>query len=247
MAQVEEGAASGAVDAAALRAAQEVLGQATTLAQISDALVGSGVQAVRGARSVVLLLDVTGTVLELVASSGYDADYVEGFSHLPISSPLPVAEAVRTGRPVVVPTVEAFKRRHPGIPLPDEEPHALVAVPLLRAGVPLGAWGIRVDTADGSGPQVAGAVQAGLHLGEVAAASLDRSATVSLLSRRVQELQTALDSRVLVEQAKGVLAGRHGVTITDAFHALRRVSRSSGRRLHDVAQAVVDGSEDPLA
>ncbi len=55
-----------------------------------------------------------------------------------------------------------------------------------------------------------------------------------------EQLQRALDSRVLIEQAKGVVAERTGVTTDEAFARIRLHARSHGRRLSDVAREVVE-------
>ena len=57
------------------------------------------------------------------------------------------------------------------------------------------------------------------------------------------ELQVALDSRVVIEQAKGVLVGRHGLTTRQAFERLRRQARDQRRPLTEVARAVVSAAE----
>jgi AmiR/NasT family two-component response regulator len=53
-----------------------------------------------------------------------------------------------------------------------------------------------------------------------------------------QQLQTALDSRVFVEQAKGAIVQHANVTMNEAFTLLRLYSRDHNQRLTDVAQAV---------
>jgi PAS domain S-box-containing protein len=58
---------------------------------------------------------------------------------------------------------------------------------------------------------------------------------------RVAQLQEALDSRVIIEQAKGFLTGRDGVRPDAGFERLRRYAREHGRSLRDVAAQVVDG------
>jgi GAF domain-containing protein len=71
-------------------------------------------------------------------------------------------------------------------------------------------------------------------------------ATIGLLQQRAaddarllaEQLQQALESRVVIEQAKGVLAQHAGLSMDAAFEALRAYSRSSSRRLSDVARAV---------
>jgi GAF domain-containing protein len=61
--------------------------------------------------------------------------------------------------------------------------------------------------------------------------------------RLAAELQVALDSRVVIEQAKGVLVGRHGLTTREAFERLRRQARDQRRPLAAVARAVVSAAE----
>lgn len=54
------------------------------------------------------------------------------------------------------------------------------------------------------------------------------------------QLSHALDSRIIIEQAKGVLAERHGMDVNDAFDLLRRYARQERRSLHGVCREVVD-------
>jgi hypothetical protein len=68
---------------------------------------------------------------------------------------------------------------------------------------------------------------------------------VTRLKASVRQLEHALASRVLVEQAIGVLSERWGVAPRDAFERLRRVTRSHGLRIHDLAQLVIESSTDP--
>jgi len=57
-----------------------------------------------------------------------------------------------------------------------------------------------------------------------------------------RQLQTALDSRVLIEQAKGVIAAADTLDMDRAFAVIRRHARDRGARLHTVAQQIVDGA-----
>lgn len=61
---------------------------------------------------------------------------------------------------------------------------------------------------------------------------------------RSRQLETALESRLVIELAKGYLVGRDGVTPDDAFASLRGYARSHHLTVHDVCQRVVDG--EPL-
>jgi AmiR/NasT family two-component response regulator len=61
------------------------------------------------------------------------------------------------------------------------------------------------------------------------------------LSEKVEQLQTALERRTVIERAKGILMERHGIAEHEAFQRLREHARSRSRRVVDVAQAVLDG------
>ncbi len=77
-------------------------------------------------------------------------------------------------------------------------------------------------------------------------------ATIGLLQERTlheqtivsEQLQSALQSRVLVEQAKGVLAARAEISVDDAFTRMRTHARRHGLALTAVASGVVEGLID---
>ncbi|MCU1691713.1 MAG: hypothetical protein JWM64_804, partial [Frankiales bacterium] len=60
----------------------------------------------------------------------------------------------------------------------------------------------------------------------------------------VKQLEHALAARVVVEQAIGVLTERQHSSPRDAFERLRKVARSRGRKVHDLAKEVVASSTD---
>jgi transcriptional regulator with GAF, ATPase, and Fis domain len=76
--------------------------------------------------------------------------------------------------------------------------------------------------------------------------------TIGLLQQRAihhrdmvaEQLQGALNSRVVIEQAKGVLFERLKLDMHDAFETLRRYARRTNRRLSDVARDVIDDRLD---
>ena len=75
-------------------------------------------------------------------------------------------------------------------------------------------------------------------------------ATIGLVHERLsqeqstlsEQLQTALHSRVVIEQAKGVLAARSNVSMGEAFRSMRAHARRNQLTLSAVAQAVIDGT-----
>lgn len=85
--------------------------------------------------------------------------------------------------------------------------------------------------------------------------SLADIATIALLQERAirsgelltEQLQSALNSRIMIEQAKGALARIHDIDVNLAFELMRRYARTNHHRLVDVAQAVLtdpDGHPD---
>ncbi len=61
------------------------------------------------------------------------------------------------------------------------------------------------------------------------------------LNEKVDQLQSALERRAVIERAKGVLMERHSLDERHAFELLRDHARSTSRRVVDVAQSVLDG------
>ncbi|HEY6794850.1 MAG TPA: GAF and ANTAR domain-containing protein [Kineosporiaceae bacterium] len=78
-------------------------------------------------------------------------------------------------------------------------------------------------------------------LATATAAGLLHLRALADLQRRLEQLQTALTSRIVIEQAKGVLAERGGLDVQTAFDRMRRYARAHRLRLTDVAQQVVTG------
>ncbi len=79
-------------------------------------------------------------------------------------------------------------------------------------------------------------------------------ATIAILQERAirraevlnEQLQSALTSRVIIEQAKGVLAQSSGLGMEEVFERMRTGARGRNQRLSDVARAVVERRIDPV-
>lgn len=87
-------------------------------------------------------------------------------------------------------------------------------------------------------------VRLGQALADIAAVGILRERAVFVAERRCEQLQHALNSRILIEQAKGMLAERHDIPPRVAFEQLRRYARTNNRRLRDVCRQIVDGQLD---
>ena len=79
--------------------------------------------------------------------------------------------------------------------------------------------------------EVQGAIELAMH----------RHGERARLTEQVEQLESALERRGIIERAKGILMERHGVDERKAFELLRQQARRSNRRVVDLAHAVGDG------
>jgi transcriptional regulator with GAF, ATPase, and Fis domain len=181
-----------------------------------------------------LLTDRNGG-LEVVASSSSAMANLELFELQHDEGPC--VDCFRTGQLVSTADLEAERRRWPRFAPEalDAGFHAACALPLRLRESTIGALNLlRTDSGSLSDSDLA------------AAQALADVATIGLIHQRAAEdarllteqLQRALDSRIVIEQAKGVLAAHGGLSMTAAFEALRGYARAHQQRLSDVAAAV---------
>ena len=153
----------------------------------------------------------------------------------------PCLECYHTGQPVQVHDLSADGGRWPA--LADTARHggyrAVHAVPLRFQQQTLGAMNLFSIEPGCMGATDQKIAQA---LAEVATVAILGERTMRHSVKVAEQLQTALDSRVIVEQAKGMLAHQGGLAMTDAFAVLRRYARRNNRRVTDCAHAVVDST-----
>jgi GAF domain-containing protein len=150
----------------------------------------------------------------------------------------PCLEAYRTGQQVLVDDVDADTRWPEFVTRASAEGFgSVIAIPLRLRTERIGALNLfrrapgRMTDSD-----------------LLVAQALADVATIGILHQRVltrgalvnSQLQTALNSRVLIEQAKGVLAERLSLDMDQAFVQLRSMARSHNRHLSETARAVID-------
>lgn len=87
-------------------------------------------------------------------------------------------------------------------------------------------------------------IQLACSLAEAAGTAIVLSYELRRQEAAISQLQTALSSRIVIEQAKGVLAERWQVPPDEAFDSMRRHARTTQRRLTELARAIVDGTCD---
>jgi hypothetical protein len=204
------------------------------LGSVGEALLARGAAATGATAGVVAVLDDDVETLEIVASAGWDDDLLAPFQRFSLDRALPLAEAVRTQRVVVLSSRKEAEHRYPDVlPFLDDS-QALAAFPITDEGEVVGGAILRFDVATGA--RLPDAVAGGSPL---------TRAVVPALVERVSQLQGALESRVVVEQAKGILAERHGIGMDEAFSRLRNLARSRSERVQSVATAVIEGRLRP--
>lgn len=118
---------------------------------------------------------------------------------------------------------------------------AHLAVPLPSTGEHLGVATIYRGQPD---PWTREDVEAAQLLTDIAGGYLLNARSLQAARQEGNQLQRALESRVVIEQAKGVLSQRHGIDVSRVFGLLRSHARNQRRPLHEVAREVVAGELD---
>ena len=155
----------------------------------------------------------------------------------------PCQDCFRTGQPVVNQDLTSNDRRWPGFaPVAvDAGFFAADAIPMRLRTQVIGVVNLlRCSTGSLSDDDVA------------AARALADVATIAILQHRAtldtrlvnQQLSQALASRIIIEQAKGMIADRHGRPVDAAFAVLRHHARGHNQHLAEVARGVVSGTMD---
>ncbi len=191
----------------------------------------------------VMLASPTGS-LGLLASSSEAMRLLELFELQ--SQEGPCMEAFRTGEPVVQEDLQAGAGRWPLFTAAalDAGFLSVLALPLRLRLVTVGALNLFMVTRD---PMAPADIIVARAFADLAALSIVQHRASAEAQRLNEQLSGALASRVLIEQAKGVISERAEVDLGEAFSRLRAYARSRNYRLTDVAQAAVDGTLDPVA
>ena len=182
-----------------------------------------------------LLADGRG-VLHVVAASSERTRQLELFQVQRADGPC--RDCYLDGAPISVPDLNDATDRWPSF-----APTALRAgfvsvhaVPMRLRDHILGALGLFGTTA---GPLDPDDLSLGQALADVASVALVQDKATSDQRSVNEQLQTALNSRIVLEQAKGVLAQQGALPMEEAFAVLRRYARDHNLRLTGVAEAVV--------
>lgn len=189
-----------------------------------------------------LLLDDQRGNLALVASSSEESRLLEIFQIQ--SNEGPCLDCVRSGTAILSADLAADREHWPTF-VPEALAagfRSVTAVPLRLRDVTIGGlnmFGARPEPLSEDDRRLAQALADVATIGILQQRSAHRTSLVA------EQLQRALNSRVLIEQAKGVLAERHKVSVDVAFGGLRQHARDYNLKLSDVARAVMAGDAEP--
>jgi GAF domain-containing protein len=87
-------------------------------------------------------------------------------------------------------------------------------------------------------------LQAGLEVAEIVAVTVANADAHWRLGEQARNMRIAMESRAVIEQAKGVLMAQRHVDTDQAFEILRQASQRYNRKLREIAQGIVDGVQD---
>jgi GAF domain-containing protein len=187
-----------------------------------------------------LLLTENGSELQLVVSSSERAQLVELFQLQHDEGPC--VDCFHSGESVSNDRLDQAQTRWPTFaPAATNAGFvSVIALPMRLRGQVIGALNLfgTTDSAPISEQHI-----------RIAQAMAD-TATIAILQDRLarsrsvvnEQLQVALNSRITIEQAKGVLSARLGISVDEAFEALRSHARSTRRKLTEVAEEVAQGN-----
>jgi GAF domain-containing protein len=203
-----------------------------------DQLVGHCAQLL-AVDAVGLLLADARHELRVVATSSEDAELMEMLQLQADEGPC--LECYRTGGPVSVPDLVDAVERWPTFAVAAEQAGAfrsVHALPMRLRGEAIGALNLFHQV---PGPLTAADLALAQALADVATIGILQERAIRRGEVLNEQLQSTLNSRVIIEQAKGVVAQLLGLGMDDAFGVLRNHARRYNQRLVDVARAAVDG------
>jgi len=152
----------------------------------------------------------------------------------------PCLECYRTGQPVVNQNLAQVNGRWPRFAAEALAAgfHSVHALPMRLRGTVIGALNL-FDVEPGEmAPTDVEAAQALADVATIAVLQHRAALRAQVLN---EQLNHALSSRIVIEQAKGMLAERAGLNMEQAFAALRSYARNNNLRLAEVARDVIEG------
>ena len=204
---------------------------------VLDRLAGYSVQLLAAESVGILVADAQAT-LRVVASTNEQTEWMELLQLQADEGPC--VECFRAGAPVNVDDLDDAAGRWPAFVAALQERGvygSVHALPLRLRGQAIGTLNLFHGA---PGPLPAADLSLGQALADIATIGILQERAIRRGEVLTEQLQAALNSRVIIEQAKGVLAQHGNLTMHVAFDRLRRYARSHNLRLTEVARQIVE-------
>jgi GAF domain-containing protein len=185
-----------------------------------------------------LMLADGGSGLQVMVASSERAKFLELFQIQHDEGPC--LDCYRTGEVVVEEVLDGRNERWPRFAAAAEGAGftSVFAVPMQVDGRVVGGLNL-FGTSEQPGPTMTTA-RVAQAMAKVAAVAIEKDQVSRDRATLIVQLETALESRVAIEQAKGILSSRLDIDLDDAFVLLRQRARSARRLLKEVAAEVVE-------
>jgi GAF domain-containing protein len=117
-----------------------------------------------------------------------------------------------------------------------------LSVPLPYQGTSIGALNVYSTVPEAfASPQ---SLDAGLNVAEAIAVAVANADAHAQLGEQARNMRLAMESRAVIEQAKGVLMAQRHVTAEQAFEILREASQRYNRKLREIARGIVESTQE---
>ena len=154
----------------------------------------------------------------------------------------PCIDAVASSAPVAVADIAAgdASTRWPDYTIEAKNTgiQAVAGIPMLAEGAAIGAVNLYDSHLRNWSAED---LRVATIFASIATGYLAHASSAQQQQRTAEQLEQALSTRLIIEQAKGVLATQRETTVDEAFKRLRKYARQRNARIHDVSRAVVKG------
>lgn len=226
---------SSRVSAAFVKIADTLVGDYDVL-DLLYTLVEQSVELLDAAAAGLMLAGKDGA-LQVLASTSEESQLVEVLQQQ--SGAGPCVDCYTTGTPITIRDIAGTKDRWPEFrdAATSQGFRSVHAFPMRLHGRTIGAMNLfRTEVGELTDEDVA----IGQALADVSTISILQQRTIRESAVVNDQLQKALNSRILIEQAKGMVAHVQNIDTNEAFQRLRSYARANNRNLHETAEAVLN-------
>lgn len=212
------------------------LGLAELLSEVATFAVHA-IPGAEGAGVTLLRVDLPGDMVEASAASAAFVTEIDEIQHVTVREGPCITAALeqRTVRSGSLGGEKMWPRFGPRVGRLGV--HSALSLPLMLPDRVIGAINVYARDKDVFNEHAA---ELGELFAKPAAVAVHNAHVLAQAVALAEQLQAALSTRPVIDQAIGLLRGRSGLSVDDAFAQLRTISQSENRKLADVAERIVD-------